>query len=72
MKTKVAINIREPRKINFAGLILVLIVLAFIISFGFVTTAAISKGEHIFFEVTLVLVLYGAISMVLSMMTGRK
>jgi hypothetical protein len=72
MKAKVDINIREPRKIDLAGVVLVLIVLAFIISFGMVTTAAISKGEHIFFEVTLVILLYGAISMVLSTMTGRK
>ncbi len=72
MKANAHLNIREPRKINFAGLILVLIVLAFIVSFGIVTTASMSKGEHIFFEVTLVLVLYSAISMVLGMMTGRR
>ena len=72
MKAKLTINNREPRKINFAGLILVLIVLAFIVLFGIETTAEISKGEHIFFEVSLVVLLYSAISMVLGMMTGRK
>lgn len=72
MKAKLDTNIREPRKIDSAGLILVLIVLAFIISFGIETTAAISKGAHIFYEVTLVVLLYSAISMILSTMTGRK